>query len=227
MTRLTVMEFLIDLRSMFRGWRLVFHLVLFGLVIIMSRSDGESEVGYMVMMYCIFSTAFMRPRINRLFYLLPTSTKDRVNYILYKCIGIFVLNILLYLGAIMITILFSEYQFYQELPTMFCNVIPLNIAYCSLCMGNGYYIGKSKDEEMTKKYQNRYVVSFLLATPTMFATFFFNISFFKERLQGTAMIIITILSYIFAIACMYIQSSVLKHTELSEENLRKVEKLFD
>jgi hypothetical protein len=93
-------------------------------------------------------------------------------------------------------------------------------------MGNGYNMGKSQDEELTKKYQKRYTVSCLIAFPTMFISMMLNITFFMERLQGIPIIIITILSYCFAFACMFSQISALKNTDLSEENVRKVEKLF-
>jgi hypothetical protein len=126
----------------------------------------------------------------------------------------------------MIVILFSDYGFMQELPNMLCIVFPVLIAYCSLSMGNRYNIGKSQDEEMTKKYQKRYTVSCLMAFPTLFTSMMLNFTFFMEWLPGIAIIIITLISYCFAFACMFSQISALKNTELSEENVRKVEKLF-
>lgn len=223
---LIIREFLMDLNKMFRGWRLVIHLSLLGLVIIMSRTDGAAEVGHMIMTYSILSTAFMKPKLNKLFYLLPTRTQDRINYVLFKCFGLFLYNILLYFAAVTVAILLTDYRFSQELPTLICNVMPVLIAYCSLCMGNGYNLGKSQNEVLTKRYQNQYAVSIFLAIPTMLIAFFFDISVFDVWIQGPFMIIITLLAYIFAISCMCSQLAVLKHTELSEENIRKVEKLF-
>jgi hypothetical protein len=133
---------------------------------------------------------------------------------------------MLYLAAIMITILLSDYQFTQELPTMLCNVIPVFIAYCSLCMGNGYYLGKSPDEAMTKRYQNRYAVSIIMSIPTMLIALLFDLSFFQDWMHGIVLIVVTVLSYVFAVTCMCSQISVIRHTELSEENIRKIEKLF-
>lgn len=226
-TMLILNELRMDLRKMFSGWRLGVLLVLLGIVFFMIRMGEEAEIGYMVMMYSILVTAFTRIRLYKLLYLLPISRQDRIKYILLKCLGLFLYNLLLYLIILFSVTLLSDYRFSRELPTLLCIVLPMLITYCSLTMGSGYHMGKSQDEELTGKYKRQYTVSSLMAFPVLFISCMFNITFFWELLQGTAIIIITTISYCFAFACLHSQITALKHTELSEENVSRAEKLFE
>ena len=223
---ITIRELLMDFRNMLRGWRLILHLVLLGLLILVSCTGEDGLAGYMMAMYFMFSTVFVRPRINKLFYLLPTQMRDRCNYILIKHFGHFLYNSLLYLLAITISVLLTDYRFSQELPMMVSYVFPIFIAYGALMMGNGYHMGKTPDEEITKKYQKRYSASSIMAILTMVTSMLLSFSFIREWLPGMAEVIITIISYCFAFAGLCLQISVLKHTEISEENVRKYEKFF-
>ncbi len=225
MTTLIIRELLMDIRNMFRGWKLIVHLVLLGLVILMSLTDEAAEVGYTMMLYCALSTSFIRIKLDKLVYLLPTGKQDRMKHVIIKYFGLLLYNILLYLFAISVAILLSDYRFSQELPTMLCIVIPVLMAYCLLNMGNGYNMGRSSDERLTKKYKRWYTISCLMAFPTIIFSFMLKITSIWELLSGMVIIIMTLISYCLVFVGIFFQISVLKNTELSEENVKRVEKL--
>lgn len=226
MTIIIFRELLMDFGNMLRGRKLILNLSVLGLLTLVSGTSEEGLTGYMVVLYFTFSAMFVRPRVSKLFCLLPTQTIDRSNYILLKCLGHFLFYSLLYLSAITISALLTDYSISKEFPTMVSYVFPIFIAYSAFIMGNGYHMGKTSDEQMTKKYQKRYSKSALMAPLTMMISLLLSISFIREWLPGIAVIIITIISYCFAITCVCLQVSVLRHTELSDENVRKYEKFF-
>lgn len=169
----------------------------------------------------------MKPKLGKLFYLLPTRLRDRRYYILCKSAGIFIYNLVIYLALAAVIGISSKHSMKEEIMVMFSDVLPVFLAYGAMTMGNAYNWGKSRDAELSKKYQSRYNICILLMTVPMMKAMFFDITELHSRILSLeVMLAMVIISYLCALTCLYIQVSILWHTELSPENERKVEKLF-
>lgn len=226
MGRLIVREFMMDCRNMFRGWKLVLHAALFVLLVFAGRAEGTDLFAVFTINYCVWTTIFMKPKLGKLLYLLPTRMQDRRYYILCKSAGIFIYNMLLYLILTAVIGITWKHSVTEGIKALFADVIPVFLAYGAMAMGNAYNWGKSRDTGLSKKYQKRYGICALLMSIPMLKAMLFNISELHSRIPSEVMIAMVILSYFFALICLYIQVSILWHTELSPENERKVEKLF-
>lgn len=221
-----VRELLADIRSMFRGWRLAFSLAFLGYILFMILLDGVEEMGFMVMMYCIWGTILMKPKVSKLYYLLPTGRKDRLIYLPLKSLGVFLYHIIIYTLVVLVFSFHQSHRFYQEISVMISYVIPALLSYSSINIGNYYYWEKCKDRNIAKKCKYRFVFSMIISVVLMLNAYIPLVFHPEEYLRGMWLAIVTLLAYFFALLCLLLQLWILRHTEISEENIRKVEKLI-
>lgn len=226
MTMIILRELFIDIRNMFRGWKLIFSLVYLGFIIITYLMDDVGGVGYNMMIYSIFGTTLMKSKINKLYYLLPMERKDRKIYLLLKCLGILLYYTLIYFAVIFVFTVHQASRLSQELSIMVCYVLPVLIGCSSLNMGNNYIWGRGRNKSLDKKYKRRHVYAILLGVVPMVNAVIRYIIYPQEYLQGIWLVVVTLIAYLLAFLCVLLQVSVLRYTEISEENVRKVEKLF-
>ncbi len=226
MTAIIVRELFIDIRSMFRGWKLAFSIAFIGYVLIMILADGVEEIRFIMMMYCIWGTILMRHKVNRLYFLLPTGKMDRRNYLILKSFAVFLYQVLIYLSVVLVLSLHQFYLFSQEISVMFFYVIPALLSYSSINVGTYYYWETCKDKNVAKKRKIRYVFSMIISVALMINAYIPLTFHPKEYLQGIWLTSVTLLAYFLALICLLLQISILWNTEISEENVRKVEKLF-
>jgi hypothetical protein len=188
--------------------------------------DEVESVGYFMMLYSIFGTALMKSKINKLYYLLPMGRKDREIYLLLKCLGIFFYYILLYFAVILVITINQADHFSDEVSIMVCYVIPAIIGCSSINIGGYYNWGRGRSKIIYEKCKKRNVYAILLTVVLMVNPAIRHIIYPEEYLQGIWLFVVTLLAYFLALLCLLLQLSILRHTEISEENVRKVEKLF-
>ncbi len=221
MIRITAREFIMDLKGMFRGWNLFVFVLFIGFVILMSKTGGEHSVSTLIMFFAIWSCLTMKPKLNKLHYLLPGTQNSRVYYILNKSAGVFLFNIIWYVMAIGIMLIFSVDQTKYEWKPLFCEIIPFLIAYISVNMNSGYNLIAQRKDEWNKKLQYRYYMSLGAMIFPMW-----QVTMLSELAKGVWYIIFTIISYLCALLVLSWQISVLIHMDTAFENSRKVEKIF-
>ncbi len=227
MVTIIARELLVDIRSMFRGWRLAFSLAFLGYILIIILSDAIEGMGFMVMMYCIWGTILMKSKVSRVYYLLPTGRKDRIHYLIFKSLGVFVYHIIIYILVILVFTLYQPSYFNRGISLMISYVIPALFSYNAINMGNYYYWEKCKDSSIAKKCKHKYVASMMISVMLMLYAYIPLAFHPLEYHKGIWLVVATLLTYFFALLCLLLQLWILRHTEISEENVRKVKKISD
>ena len=217
---ITAREFWIDFKGIFRGWRLVIPILFTLLVVIMSLTNGEDELSQFVILYFLWTTLSMRPKLNKLNYLLPGDEKDRFHRILLRCLAVFLYNMLWYGIFLSIMVLFSEYHYVDELVDLFCEVLPLLITYTSFSINSAYNPLNFQDPWF-HRHKKMYIISLVLSYTTIFIALGLT-----DLLNGLWYVIYTAVAYIGASSVLYWQIKIIQNTDLSFENIRKVEKIF-
>lgn len=228
MTRIILRELYMDIRNKFRGWKLFLFLAYLAVFIIMSMIDNKGSVGYFLMLYSISSIGMMRSKINKLYYLLPLDIKDRKRYLALKSLGIFLFHTFLYFAVILVICLQQSHRLSQELSIMVCHVIPVFLCCCSISIGSHYYWGRGTNKSIYKKCKRKNVYAILLMVVLVLNAvtrqMFFDYP--KQYLHGIWLAVVTLLAYLLALICLLLELSILRYTEISEENIRKFEKVF-
>lgn len=214
-------ELLIDIKASFRGWKLIIPALFILGIIIMSLSDGKDEISEVVIYYFVYTTIFMSPKLNKLHYLLPEDKRGRLRNLFLRCFGIFVYNILWYGLFLSISVLLSDYRYEDELRYFICRVIPFLITYSSFGLNQAFNPLTFQDPWL-RRNRYKYVLSLILG----FTSLFFTMLGISETLNVLWYTIFTVIAYIGAGLVLYWQIMIFKNTDLSFENIRKVEKLF-
>ncbi|MHB8130672.1 MAG: hypothetical protein ACYDEX_16905 [Mobilitalea sp.] len=218
----TLREFIHDSKVMFRRWNLLFFLIYSGMMIVLNKIEGDEVSGLLVLYFTMYCTIIMKPKVNKLHYILPSEEKSRQSYILIKSFGVFLFIALWYIMMLGIITSLSEYQFMVGLKRMFCEVIPLVIVYVSTNMNNGYNTKSPKKGVWAKKIQFRYVMSYLILFILMMYMLLFS-----QWIRGGWYIVFTIAGYLCAMLVLYWKIMILKHLDTSYDNIIKVEKFFN
>ncbi len=226
MTRIILRELYLDIRSMFRGWKLIFSLAFLGFIIIMYLMDDVGSIEYNLMLYSIIGTTLMKSKINKLYFLLPMERGDRKKYLVLKCLGILLYHVLLYFAVILLVTLHQDSNFAQEILVMLCYYIPVIIGCSSINIGSNYNWGRGRNKSIDEKYKRRNVYAILLVIVPMVNAVIRYIIYPEVKLQGIWLVVVTMLSYFLVLSSLLLQLSILRYTEISEENVRKVEKVF-
>jgi hypothetical protein len=145
---------------------------------------------------------------------------------IYKSAGIIFYNTLINLVIVIIVGLLSNRPITEEIAILFSDILPVYIGYGAMEMGNAYNLGNSRDKEATKKYKRRYNYSAILLIPLLKATLFAVSDLHLDNVSIGLNISLIMISYLCVLIGLYLQASILWHTELSLENERKVEKFF-
>jgi hypothetical protein len=227
MGTLMIRELIMDCRRLFRGWMLFFHGIVFALFIFLCVMKVEVNLTLFFAQFSLWTSIVMKPKMGKLIYLLPTNIEDRRYYVVSKCIGIFLYNLILYLIALIMIRVISGYPITGQLQALFTDLIPIFVITSSMVMGAGYNLGKSRDKELSKRYQSRHSTCILLMVFPLMKIMLLNILEFRYAIFSDMLkIIMVMISYLCTFAFLYVSISIFWHTELSPENEVKVEKLF-
>jgi hypothetical protein len=219
MFRIVLKELFIDVRSVFRGWYRL--LVIFFLAILVGVSiSGEKYLVNLYLMYFIMMiNALIKPKLNKIQYLLPSDAGDRQKYIIFKCLGILVIYILIYTAAYTMNVFLGKYSVLGVVRNLFLQSIPFVVAYSFSDIASGYNMSNNQFKKVFHKHP--YVMMFLtLIIPMLHGTLL------SQWEAKSWYFISAIIAYIVSFYGVYLHIRMLKHVDTSYDNIKKVAKFI-
>ncbi len=222
MLGLILNEMKVNIVGSYKGGRVFTLLVFIAICILVVMVTGDEGFYLFVPFVIIMTTLLMSPKLNKIYYILPGEEKYRLIHIFIKSLISFLFNLLLYFTFLTIIVPISEYRYRDEFRRMFCQYLPFLITFTSLSMNTGYNIITGKNNPWMHANRYRYWFSMgLMVIPILFAT-----SSADLFIKGSWFIGVTIASYLCTFIILGWQISICRHTDMSYENIKKVEKLF-
>lgn len=218
---MVVREFLIDVKGTLRGWKLILPVIIILVTIIMSLTGQEKDVNEVVISYYIWSSIVLSPKLSKIHYLLPGDEKIRFERLLLRSFMSFIYNILWYWFLITITVLLGDYHYLEAQKHFFTMAIPILVFYTAYSLNNSYNSMKYEDPWLSK-HRLGYIFSFFLSLILIFIA----ISGIATTFSAFGFLMFTLIFYLVTSLVLYWQIKVMKNTDLSYENIRKVDKLF-
>lgn len=221
MLKSTIREMILDYFRLIKGWRLAVVIVLFAFYSLSSILEKGESIRF-IPPFAIVFPLMMMPEINKINYLLPRDKKDMIRHFIMKNVGNHVITFLLFLILIVISNLVNRKQWTYNIDRLFIEMLPFLITYAALNMTGKYNAITTNNNAWMRKNRYKYYSSFVFVIiPIAFGSIDA-----RDTFQGIWYPMLAILSYIGAFVIVYWQIQVVRHTDFSFENIRKVEKIF-
>lgn len=221
MFRFSIREMKLDFLRLFKGWRLGVMIgisLCYYLIVLLDHGNSIRYISWLA----IILPLMMMPEISRLHYLLPGDRRDLMLLLLYKGISYLFFEVVLAILLILISNLLNGKAWTYLFDRLFIEMLPFLITYVAVCLNGRYNALTTKNSAWMRK--NRYLYWFSMGT-LMIPVFFGSIEavdFFK----GIWYHVFSALSYLSTALIVFWQIQAVRHTDLSYENIKKVEKLF-
>jgi hypothetical protein len=221
MISIFINELWLDVKELFKGWRLLITLIMIGIAVLMIGFAEEEVLDVSMMMFIVWSSVNMRPRISRLYYLLPYTKKSRLHQIYIKSLGVFLFNMVVCLSFVCISAILKDHSLNNGLRQLLCEAVPLMITYISVSMSTGYEAITARNNKWMKKHRVPYI---LCLCTLIFPISYINI--ISDWSNEIWYVVFAILSYLSAILILGFQIAVCRHMNFRYEKIRKEEKIF-
>ncbi|MDF2952037.1 MAG: hypothetical protein K0S18_1620 [Anaerocolumna sp.] len=225
MLQVVIRESIFDIKSMFKGAKILFLplIILFIIVINLMRVEGDT---FYVIYFFIYSHYFIRPKISKIHFLLPMDNEYRKMYMYFKSSAFIVLFFLYFLISHSIAVLFGGYELSLAMKMIFCEDIPFFMVHSIYILNNGIEkhganILFTKKDKKTGKNKSIYVLGVIaMSLPLL------HEAGFSKWLPDSWYFLATIVSYICGLYSICLSYKLFKESDVNFEKLRNPRKLW-
>ncbi len=177
-----LIEYFFELKSTVRHWRLVGLVCLMLSMMVASFEDNGIRV--LQFYFTIWTFAIIKPKVNRLNYLLPSDSKIRALNLLVKNLGATLFILLWYFLVYAINVMLGGYHIKDALQKLLCDIYPIVILFASYSLLSSYDM---------KGVKTNLRSNIIIGVVMIFATL--HIVLFSQTLTGVWYVISTIAAY--------------------------------